>query len=299
MTCALENPASQWGLRTRQDPAGQHKAPDPLRGIAMRERHLSWCVDRGLRPNTIAAKRGALQRFARTIAPVLPEDASADDVRVWYETVGGMAQHRHCELSHIRQFFQWLQRIGHRPDDPTLHLMAPKIRRRLPRPISDGDLRLALQHAADPVKSWFLFGALAGLRSCEIAPIRVDDLLLDQANPMLYVADGKGGRDRTVPLHPTLANLPIPMSGYLWPDNGTHVTAKRVMRSMNAHLRGLGIRATGHQLRHRFASKFYEASGCDLRATQEVMGHLNPATTALYTVWSMDRASVAVSQIGI
>lgn len=265
----------------------------------MREQHLRWCADRGLRPNTITAKNGALLRFERTIAPVHPKDATADDVKRWYETVGGMAQHRHCELSHIRQFYGWLQREGYRTDDPTIRLMAPKIRRRLPRPIGDADLRKALQHAPEPVKSWLLFGALAGLRSCEIAPLHRDDLLLELDTPMLYVADGKGGRDRTVPLHPRLAGLPLPVSGYLWPEDGSHVSAKKLMRLINAYLRSIGVGATSHQLRHRFASKYYEASGFDLRSTQEVMGHLSPTHTALYTVWSKERAGVAVAAIEI
>lgn len=282
-----------------ENPQGNGVGGDVQWGNHMLEAHLRWCTDRGLRPNTILAKRGALLRFERAISPVHPKDATADDVKRWYQTVGGLAQHRHCELSHIRQFYLWLLREGFRDDDPTVRLMAPKIRRRLPRPISDADLRKAVQHAPEPVKSWLLFGALAGLRSCEIAPLHRDDLLLELDTPMLYVADGKGGRDRTVPLHPRLALLPLPVSGYLWPSEGSHVTAKRVMRSINAYLRSIGVRATGHQLRHRFAGKFYEASGFDLRATQEVLGHLSPVHTALYTAWSMDRAGVAVAQIEI
>lgn len=268
-------------------------------GGRVSETHLDWCIRRGLRPNTILAKRSALSRFERAIAPTAAKDATADDVKCWYATVGGLAQHRHCELSHIRQYFLWLQREGFRTDDPTVRLMAPKIRRRLPRPISDADLRKAVQHAPEPVKSWILFQALAGLRSCEVAPLHRDDLLLELATPMLYVADGKGGRDRTVPLHPRLAELPLPVSGYLWPSEGSHVTAKRVMRSINSFLRSIDVKATGHQLRHAFAGKFYEASGFDLRSTQEVLGHLSPVHTALYTKWSMDRAGVAVAQIEI
>lgn len=265
----------------------------------MREAHLRWCSDRGLRPNTIAAKRGALQRFARAIAPTQPEDATAEQVSFWYASVGGLAQHRHCELSHVRQFFAYLQREGIRADDPCVRLMAPKIRRRLPRPISDTDLKKALLLAPEPVKSWLLFGALAGLRSCEIAPLHRDDLLLELATPMLYVADGKGGRDRTVPLHPRLAALDLPDSGYLWPSEGSHVTAKRVMRSINYFLRSIDVKATGHQTRHFFATRFYEASGFDLRSTQEALGHLSPTHTALYTAWSKQKAGVAVAAIEI
>lgn len=265
----------------------------------MRAKHLDWCVRRGLRPNTIAAKKGALERFARSVGPTLAEDATAEQVKCWFLTVGGMAQHQHCELSHIRQFFGFLQREGYRADDPTVRLMAPKIRRRLPRPISDADLRKALQHAAEPVKTFLLFGALAGLRSCEIAPLRREDLLLDREVPMLYVADGKGGRDRTVPLHPRLAALAFPYAGYLFPAGGSHIPAKRVVATINAYFRSIGVHATGHQTRHFFACRFYETSNFDLRSTQEVMGHMSPTATANYTRWSMERSGVAVAAIDI
>lgn len=270
--------------------------------VIVREAHLRWCSDRGLRPNTILAKRSALQRFERAIAPVHPKDATADHVKRWYETVGGLAQHRHCELSHIRQFFSYLQREGHRSDDPTIRLMAPKIRRRLPRPISQADLTKALQLAPEPLKSWLLFGALAGLRSCEIAPLHRDDLILELDDPVIYVVEGKGGRDRTIPMHPKLlelADLHLPESGYLWPHEGGAPSAMRVMRMINAYFRSIDVRATGHMLRHYFCTHYYEASGCDLLSTQEVMGHSSPVHTAIYTKWSMRKAAASVAAIPI
>lgn len=270
-----------------------------LWGVAVRDDHLRWCIDRGLRPNTIIAKRSALSRFERFIAPTLPEHANADQVRAWYITVGGFAQHRHCELSHIRQFYLWMQREGHRLDDPTLRLMAPKIHRRLPRPISDSDLRKALDLADEPMRSWLLFGALAGLRSCEIAPLRGDDLLTDRAEPVVYVAEGKGGRDRAIPMHPLLAELDTPETGFLWPHGDSHASPMRVMRMINGYFRSIDVHATGHMLRHFFCTKYYEASGYDLLSTQEVMGHLSPVHTALYTKWSMRKAAVAVAAIEI
>lgn len=277
--------------------AGERGALDTE--VNVRNAHLRWCTARGLRPNTIAAKRGALDRFARAVSPTLPQDASPIEVQKWYETVGGFAQHRNCELSHVRQFFLYLMREGYRADDPTIRLMAPKIRRRLPRPIGDGDLRKALLIAPEPIRSWILFGALAGLRSCEIAPLHRHDVMTDLRTPMLYVREGKGGRDRTVPLHPALTELDLPHHGYLWELDGGVYKAKQVVQRINTFFRSAGIHATGHQLRHYFCTKYYEASDYDLRSTQEVMGHLDPSHTAVYTAWSMDRAAVAIGKIEI
>jgi site-specific recombinase XerC len=47
--------------------------------------------------------------------------------------------------------------------------------------------------------------------------------------------------------------------------------------------RSRGISGGLHRARHRFATRFLEVSGYDLRATQEAMRHRSPASTALYT----------------
>lgn len=268
-------------------------------GERVQEAHLRWCASRGLRANTIVAKRAALARFARAVAPTPAEDASAEQLRQWYETISHCTPGtRACELSHIRQWFAWLRREDVRRDDPTARLDAPRVPRRLPRPIGSEDLSLAVKEAAEPVRSWLLFGALAGLRCWEIAPLRSDDLLLDLVPPMLYVADGKGGHDRTVPLHPRLAELPF-RNGYLWPTRRGHVTAGTVSRRINEHFRSLGIRATAHQCRHAFGTRLYETSGGDLLVTQNALGHQSPTHTAGYAAWSKLKAAQAVAAITI
>jgi site-specific recombinase XerD len=50
-------------------------------------------------------------------------------------------------------------------------------------------------------------------------------------------------------------------------------------------------------LRHWFATEVNEASGADLRMTQELLGHSSPTTTAMYTRWSQTRAVDIVSSM--
>ncbi|MTV47130.1 tyrosine-type recombinase/integrase, partial [Streptococcus pneumoniae] len=71
-----------------------------------------------------------------------------------------------------------------------------------------------------------------------------------------------------------------PMTGPLWASH--EITANHVSHTVAAHFRSRGIRGGLHTCRHRFATRFLEVSGYDLRATQEAMRHRSPASTALY-----------------
>lgn len=266
--------------------------------VGLVEDHLEWCQLRGLRPNTIDAKRGSLARLARVV-PVPVEYADAEQLYGWWRRLPRAPQSRASELSHVRQFFLWLRREGHRVDDPTVRLDAPKVRRRLPRPILDAHLTTALAMASEPVRTWLLLGAFAGLRAMEIAPLRREDLLTTQQPHSLYVADGKGGKERMVPLHPQIEQAlePYPTRSWLFVGADGHVSADRVTRTTNNFLHSIGLGETLHQARHFFGTKFYEASGRDLRATQEVMGHQTPAATAIYTKVDVVRAAVSVAAI--
>jgi integrase len=66
---------------------------------------------------------------------------------------------------------------------------------------------------------------------------------------------------------------------------------------ISEYLRASGVNATAHQLRHRFATALYEASGGDLLVTQQMLGHASPSTTAIYAAWSPDRAASAIAKL--
>ena len=51
---------------------------------------------------------------------------------------------------------------------------------------------------------------------------------------------------------------------------------------------------TAHTLRHRFATRAYQAER-DLRAVQELLGHVSPVTTAIYTKVGNDAMRLAAS----
>lgn len=262
-------------------------------------RHLSWCRLRNLRPSTISQRRYAIGRCERVVGVDL-ETATSEMLDGWYEGLRLAPESRGTELAHIRQVYKWLQTEGLRADDPTANLARPRTRKRLPRPISDPDLELALFTASTRVLPWLTLAAFAGLRACEIAALRREDLL-DHVQPrVLIVVDGKGGKQRVVPLHSKIVVLlpTLPRSGLLFHDlkHGGQLPAHRVSQEANKHLHSLGISSTLHSLRHWFGTRVYQES-LDIRLTQDLMGHESPVTTAGYAAWTPGKGSAVVDAL--
>ena len=64
----------------------------------------------------------------------------------------------------------------------------------------------------------------------------------------------------------------------------------------NKFLREHEVPTRAHQFRHWFATNLYGTSN-DLRLTQELMGHSNPATTAIYTAFNRNGAAAAIAEL--
>lgn len=261
-------------------------------------RHLDWCRQRNLRASYIDTRRRAVTNVEADIGMAL-EDADEDTLLVWYERVTERMtpESRAVLLSHVVNFFRWLVRERYRDDDPTVRLVRPRVGRRLPRPIADNDLAVALAAAPGRVRPWLYLAAFQGLRACEIARLRGEDIDYDRT--ILVVNDGKGGKQRVLPLHPevgpVLRYADLPSRGFVFPhwDRPGPVKPHNVSHACNRYLHQLGIVATLHQLRHWFGTGIYKVSH-DLRLTQELMGHADPATTAGYAAWEVDKSAPAV-----
>jgi site-specific recombinase XerD len=129
-----------------------------------------------------------------------------------------------------------------------------------------------------------------GLRLLEGTRLRVQDI--DSDRRMLHVVQGKGGKDRYIPLPDhTLMLLRhhwLTHRNAIWlfpARNGLaaiHETA--IQKAFQAALYESGVhkKASVHTLRHSYATHLLEA-GVDLRIIQTYLGHASPATTAIYT----------------
>lgn len=257
--------------------------------------HADWCRRRNLRPTYIKKLRETLERLDRDIGPLehIPEDVLID----WWNALDILPGTRVTYTAHLASFYKWLVRERLRVDDPTLRLVRPRLQRALPRPMRDGSLRLALETAVPPVSTWLLLGALQGLRACEMATLCREDI----GDDVLIVRNGKGGKQRILPLHPMVADAlrGLPAAGPLFVNrDGAPLKANTITQRVNRFLHDLGVDETLHTTRHRYGTAVYRASR-DLRLTQELLGHASPTTTAGYAAWDQSRAAAIVSQLEV
>lgn len=271
---------------------------------------------RGVLPNSIDFRERRIRAFAAWLAPRGILDARTEDVQRWLDSLGLVAASRRNYLAHLHRLFAFAVEEGHVATDPTARIVRPKQRRGLPRPISDQDLTRALDPARlgseryvhRRLRCLLCLGAFEGLRAQEAAGIFAEDV--DLAGGQLRIRAGKGGKERTVPLHPkvvdALVALPLPDSGPVFRSlgdeyhggTGEQLKPYRVSHLVNDYLHGLGIKSSCHTLRHWHGSALYRAT-LDLRLVQEELGHSSPATTSIYAAFDTTRAGPAVRSLGV
>ena len=89
----------------------------------------------------------------------------------------------------------------------------------------------------------------------------------------------------------------MPRSGWIFlRPNGGPYKPEDLSHEFNAFLRANDVPATAHQLRHWFGTNLYGQTH-DLRLTQEMLGHSNLATTAIYTQFDRRAAATAIGQL--
>ena len=134
------------------------------------------------------------------------------------------------------------------------------------------------------------------MRSAEIAAVTWADI--DRDNGVLWGREGKGRKDRSVPLSAgLLAELGEPGEG---PIVGKAMNAKAVSAARGRYLRAHGSDFTAHKLRARYLTRFLAATG-DAVAAAQVAGHSDLSSITRYAVASSDtmrRGAEAAGRIG-
>ena len=131
----------------------------------------------------------------------------------------------------------------------------------------------------------------SGLRVSEVVKIKISHL--DLASKSLLVKDSKGQKDRYTLLSGIsikILNLYLPElpaeRKYLFSGQSgeSHLSQRSAQKIFEHALAESGIKkeATGHSLRHSFATHLLE-SGVDIRYIQKLLGHQNIKTTEKYT----------------
>jgi integrase/recombinase XerC len=224
-------------------------------------------------------------------------------LRRWQEIRAEELQPRtlRTHIVYVRAFFRWAVMLGRIEADPSWVLESPRTSRLLPRPMSEDRFAKALEAADGDTLAIICLAGFAGARACEISRLDWSDVVLTGRQPRVRLT-GKGGHERMVdiaaPVADALAQLPHRHGPVIRRRDGKagRVTPTRISQLASAFLDKVGIEDRLHTLRHRFGTRVYEASGGDIRATQEALGHQSPGTTAGYA--ALVRGSVRAAILG-
>lgn len=255
-------------------------------------------IRRGLSSRTIEERDRVLDSLTRHAEPLT---ATREDIDEWLDSLALCPRSRACYLSTAHNFYQWAVDEEWRDDDPTRKIMRPRLRRLLPRPLDEEALQLAIRLAPPRMRAWLSLAGFQGFRCKEIAGLRSEDVLSNRRQPVLLVNEGKGGHQAVLPLNEeTLRALRVyglPKRGYVFiSERGRPFNPRTVSIYSAAYLRSLGIDGTLHQARHRYGTAVW-ARTKDLRVTQELLRHANPASSAGYAAYDRDLAAQAIANI--
>lgn len=233
----------------------------------------AWLANvRRCRPATVRHRRYQLARFAA--AHPDPWAVDADDVGLYL--IGKADETAKNDLAAIRSWYRWaaIRRLGPDGFDPTVGIEV-RVPRAEARPCPDDVWRAAIESTDSGTALMIDIAARCGLRRSEVAAVHTGDV-----QGRYLRVEGKGGVVRMVLLPDGFgARITNRPAGYLFPgEHGGHLTADAVGRRIS---HALPDGWTAHTLRHRYATRAWEASG-DLILVQRMLGHSSPTTTQRY-----------------
>jgi len=254
---------------------------------ALRQRFLDELARRNYSPRTVEAYLAGVVRFVRHYGRS-PDQANADDLRAFqlHLVARQVSWSQFNQTTCALRFF-----FAHVLDRPDFVPSIPFARRphKLPVILSPDEVRRLLGAIVCPRYRLMLRVVYAcGLRLGEVLRLRVADL--DGGRGLLWVRGGKGGKDRAVPLPPSLRDelraywrehRPV---DYLFPNRqGQPLHGASVQRALALAWTASGLTkpATVHTLRHCYATHLLEA-GMDLPTLQRLLGHNHVQTTMHY-----------------
>ncbi len=285
--------------------------------------HESWLrVERGLAPNSLAAYRRDLRRYAEYLRRrgVTGDVARVDEsiVAGWVQelqqarTDDGLRRYKESSIARalaaVRSFHRFCVAEGLLDDDPSGDVGAPRVPQGIPKALTEAEVDSLLGAVPGdgprPQRDRAILEVLyaGGLRISELVGLDLGDV--DLYDGLVRVM-GKGSKERVVPLgrsareavgdylttgRPELAGARTREPALFLNARGGRLTRQGAWLIVRAagDRAGLAGRLFPHVLRHSCATHMLD-HGADIRVVQELLGHASLSTTQVYTKVSPER----------
>lgn len=217
---------------------------------------------------------------------------------------------QHCYLIVVRRWFTWLYQQGILAQDIGHNFQIPKPEKRLPVEILTADEVESMLNQTNVTRPLGIRDRAiietfysTGIRNSELLSLQLYDL--DQDRKVLVIRQGKGKKDRVVPIgdraiqwtkkyiadvRPQLVAQTDPHPILFVAATGRPFVRGHLSIIVRSYMKKAGIKKAGscHLLRHTAATLMME-NGADLRSLQQFLGHARLATTQIYTHVSISR----------
>jgi integrase/recombinase XerD len=256
---------------------------------------------KGLADTTVRNRESILRTMQRAAGRPLLE-VELNDLRRYLGRPDVKAGSRRTERGAMIAFYTFLHDEGLRDDNPTVRLSPITAPKGEPRPFTREQIDAMLTSGAyRKTRAMILLGYYQGFRVSSIA--RVHGCDVDTTGGTIRTV-GKGKKERTLPLHPVIAQLATTMPADDWwfpARNGEsgHISPASVTNLITIAKHRAGIldpNLTPHSLRHAFGTDLVE-EGVDIRVIQELMMHESLATTQIYTGVSSRRKQEGIQTL--
>ena len=239
------------------------------------QQHLSNLTLQGKRPATIDAYSRALRRISAYF-DCPPDTLTTQDLKQYFEAL--IRSHSWSTVKLDRNGLQFFYRYTIEKQWEWLNIVKPPQVKRLPDILTPSQISLLLYSM--------------GLRLGEGLGLTVHDI--DSTGMQVHIRDGKGGKDRLIPLPTQALNSlrsywkthrhPILLFPGLGNGRNSPMDRGGIQKALKQVLRDCRIHKhiSPHSLRHCFATHLLE-QGLDLRSLQHLLGHASLNTTARYT----------------
>ena len=288
--------------------------------------HATWLsVERGLRPNTLAAYARDLAVYERYLFERGITDALQIDERVVHDYVAWLGAERNDDgtprwssasiaraLVAVRSLHRFCVEEALLVEDPSVELRGPRVPLGIPKALTEAEISALLGAVVGDTPTARRDRAIlellyaAGLRISELAGLDRADLDVESGLVRVF---GKGAKERVVPFgraaraaiddYLALGRPQLARSGasgrragdalFLNARGGrlTRQGCWLIVRGVAKRV-GLGEKMSPHVLRHSCATHLLD-HGADLRVVQEILGHASLSTTQIYTKVSAER----------